>query len=52
MVKVNLDENRELAARYEVTNLPSLLVIRGAQVTARNVGLIDKARVQALVAAQ
>ncbi len=48
VVKVNIDENRELAARYEVKSLPSLIVIRGGQVTARSVGLIDKARIKTL----
>ena len=38
VVKVNVDENSELAGRYEVKAMPSLLVIRGGQVTSRSLG--------------
>ena len=42
MVKVNIDENSDLVARYEVKSIPSLLVIRGGQVTSRSIGVITK----------
>jgi thioredoxin len=42
MVKVNIDENSDLVARYEVKSIPSLLVIRGGQVTSRSTGVITK----------
>ena len=38
VVKVNVDENPDLAGRYGVKAMPSLLVIRGGQVTSRSVG--------------
>jgi thioredoxin 1 len=42
VVKVNVDDNSDLAARYEVTRMPSLLVFRGGKVTSRNVGVFTK----------
>ena len=38
VVKVNVDENPDLVRRYEVKGMPSLLVIRGGQVTSRRSG--------------
>ena len=43
IVKVNVDENPELAARYRIESIPSLLVFRDSQLTARHVGFTDKA---------
>ncbi len=42
VVKVNVDENLDLAGRYEVKQMPSLLVFRGGKVTTRNVGVFTK----------
>jgi thioredoxin 1 len=42
VVKVNVDENRDLAGRYDVEKMPSLLVFRGGKVTSRNVGVYTK----------
>ena len=42
VVNVNVDENPDLAGRYEVKSIPCLLVIRGGQVTSRSVGLVAK----------
>ncbi len=42
VVKVDVDENRDLVARYQVQKMPTLLVIRGGQVTSRNVGVFTK----------
>ena len=42
VVKVNVDENSDLASRYGVKGMPTLLVIRGGQVTSRSVGLVTK----------
>ncbi len=35
VVKVNVDENRDLAVRYEVNAIPLLLVFRGGEVTSQ-----------------
>jgi len=50
VVKVNVDENRELAARYEISVIPSLLVFRGGQLTGRHTGLVDKGALGQLLA--
>ena len=43
VVKVNVDENPDLARRYEVSHIPALLVIRGGEVTSPKVeGLVTK----------
>ena len=49
IVKVNVDENPELAARYDVTSIPSLAVFKDGQVTARHLGLASKAQLKALL---
>jgi len=42
VVKVNVDENADLAGFYGVKAMPTLLLIRGGKETSRNVGLITK----------
>jgi thioredoxin 1 len=37
--KVNLDTNRELAAHYRVTSVPTLLIFKEGQIAARHVGV-------------
>ena len=50
VVKVNVDENPDLAGRYEVKAMPSLLVIRGGQVTSRSMGLVTKEKLTEMTA--
>ena len=38
--KLNVDENPEVAGRYGVTSLPSLLFIKGGQVVEQHTGLL------------
>jgi thioredoxin 2 len=38
LVKVNVDEAPKLAARFEVQGIPTLLVMQGGQVAARQTG--------------
>jgi thioredoxin 1 len=49
IIKVNVDENPQLAARYGVTSIPSLAVFKDGQVTARHMGLASKAELKALL---
>lgn len=37
--KVNVDEEKELARRYRVVSIPTLVVVKGGEVTAKAVGL-------------
>ena len=41
-VKVNVDENENLAARYNVMSIPYVAVFEGGKLTAQNVGFIDR----------
>ncbi len=49
IVKVNVDEAPELAARYGIDSIPSLLLFKHGRVAGEHVGLATKARLQALV---
>jgi thioredoxin 1 len=49
IVKVNFDQNPELAKRYDIKSLPSLLVFKDGQVVDRHVGAADKARLKAML---
>ena len=49
IVKVDFDQSQELAARYGVRVLPSLLVFKGGQVRDRQVGLAAKARLKLML---
>ena len=40
--KVNVDENQELAAKYNVMSIPTFLVLKGQDVIARTMGVQDK----------
>lgn len=43
--KVDVDENRELAAEYGVSSIPMLVVIRDGKVVKKSVGAIPKAQI-------
>ena len=49
IVKVDVDENRELALRYGIESIPTLLVFKGGQVADRSVGLVSPQEILALV---
>ncbi len=40
--KINVDEEMELAAQFQVMSIPTLLVIKGGKVTASAVGVQSK----------
>lgn len=49
VAKVNVDEQPELAEQYEVTTIPTLMVLRGGEVVARKSGALSKAQLLALL---
>jgi thioredoxin 1 len=51
VVKVDIDESPEIAARYQVGSIPSLRVIRQGKVTASHVGLMSKEDLRSLLTA-
>lgn len=50
IVKVDVDENPELATRYDVRGLPTLLVFQDGHVVARQVGVATKQQLKAALA--
>ena len=49
MGKVNVDEQRDLAAQFGVMSIPTLVVIKNGKETNRQVGVIPKASIAALI---
>lgn len=46
---VDVDEAQDLAMRYQISAIPTLLVFKDGQVTNRSVGFIPKAQILSLV---
>ena len=42
VVKVNVDDAQDLAIKYEVMSIPTLVVIKDGEEANRTIGLIDK----------
>ncbi len=49
VVKVNVDDAQDLAMKYQVMSIPTLVVIKNGEEVNRSVGLIDKAQVLNLI---
>lgn len=49
VVKINVDEEQELAMRYRVMSIPALMVFEKGEVVRKSVGLISKAEVLDLI---
>ncbi|MCR5120216.1 MAG: thioredoxin [Lachnospiraceae bacterium] len=47
--KVNVDDESELAEKYNIMSIPALKVFKGGEVVRESVGMIPKDRVKALV---
>ena len=47
--KINADEEGELAERFQVTSIPTLLVFKGGRIVNQSVGYIPKEKVLALL---
>ena len=43
MGKVNVDENPDIAAKYGIVSIPSLLFIQGGKVVEQHTGLLPQA---------
>ena len=44
--KVNVDENQELASKYQVMSIPTLLIIKNGQVAGKFIGLTAKEQIE------
>jgi thioredoxin 1 len=49
IIKIDMVENSELADRYKIDSIPTLLVFKDSKLTARHVGLADKAALKKLI---
>ena len=47
--KVNVDEEMELAQRFRVLSIPTLVVVKGGEVTGKAVGFRNKQEILALI---
>jgi thioredoxin 1 len=45
--KVNVDTNQELAAHYDISSIPALLIFKGGQLAVRHVGVTLEATLRA-----
>ena len=50
--KLNVDDNPEVAARYRITSIPTLLVFRGGQLVDQRVGALPKPEIASLIERQ
>lgn len=49
VVSVNVDDNAELASRYGVSTIPCLVVFRGGEEVAREIGVLSPKKLAKLV---
>ena len=49
IVALDIDENGDVAAKYGVMSIPTLIVFKGGEVVNRSVGLMPEAKVKALI---
>jgi thioredoxin 1 len=49
VAKLNVDENKETPARYEVRGIPTLMLFKDGQVVDRIVGAVPKGRIKELL---
>ena len=47
--KLNVDENNQVAARYQVRGIPTMLLFKGGQLVGSKVGATGKADLQKLI---
>jgi len=43
--KVNVDENMKVAASYQITAIPTLLIFKGGKVVQQIVGAVSKSKI-------
>ena len=48
VVKVNVDEEQELAAQFGVMTIPTLMVVKNGEITYRSVGVKNKKQILAM----
>jgi thioredoxin 1 len=49
IAKVDVDDNREVAAKYGIRGIPTLLIFKNGELAAQKVGALSKAQLTAFV---
>ncbi len=49
VAKMNVDENRDIPAKFGIRGIPTLMVFKGGQLAATKVGAMSKAQVSAWI---
>ena len=49
LAKVNVDEQQDLAVRFGVTSIPTLILFKNGKEVERSLGFIDKAKILGLL---
>ena len=49
VAKVNVDEEQELAMRFEISSIPTLILFKNNQAVKKTVGFMDKSSVKAFI---
>lgn len=47
--KINVDEEQELAARYDVSSIPTLIIMKNGEILKRSIGLKSKQEILAML---
>ncbi len=47
--KINVDDEGELAAQFDIVSIPTVVVIKDGKITESSVGLVPKAKLAALL---
>lgn len=49
VAKVNVDEEAELAMKFGIASIPTLLVFKNGEITEKSVGMKPKAQIEAMI---
>ena len=49
VVKINVDNEQDLAIEYQVMSIPTIVVIKNGKETNRTVGVVDKNQIEKMV---
>ena len=49
ITKMNVDENREVPAKFGIRGIPTLMIFKGGQLAATKVGALSKAQLTAFI---
>lgn len=49
IAKMNVDENREIPAKFGIRGIPTLMIFKGGQLAATKVGAMSKAQLTAFI---